>query len=125
MTFDELKTQFRTFLENSTVNLGRKTAKTRKEFIEKAIYLLESFVASQEADTSDDCQDVCTDHETCPNDLKESKSPMGGSVLCIKPKDKNRALDVGKGVHSMTGNESGLADEQLGRSPFGKGKNSE
>lgn len=106
------------FLISSTVNLGRRTSKTRDEFLREA---------RAKFDTYDSCvKDGDQIAEICPVESdKTSPNPMGGSVLCIKPTDKNRALDVGKGVHSMTGSESSRADEQLDRSPFGKGKEDE
>lgn len=109
MTFDEFKADFRVFLENSTVNLGRKTAKTRQEFIVVAMYKFDAFDKQAEDDQVS---------EVYP----KKPTPMSGSVMCIKPRDKNKGLDVGKGVHSMTPSESMRADEQLNRSPFGDRK---
>jgi hypothetical protein len=108
MTFDEFKEDFLKFLENSTVNLGRKTAKTRQAFIDKAVAKFETFVSSA----------------TTEKDSKgPSKSnPMSDSVMCIKPPDGRKGLNIGKGVHAMTSPESARADEQLGRSPYGQNK---
>ena len=106
MTFDEFKEDFRAFLEDSTVNLGRKTAKTRQMFIVKAMAMFDAFQY-----TKVELDQVA---ETCP-----STNPMDNSVICIKPTNRNKALDVGKGVHAMTPGESMRADEQLNRSPFG------
>ena len=106
MTFDEFKADFLAFLEDSTVNLGRKGTKTRQAFVETATAKLDAFVA-------EDTVVEAVEEDTPP------VNPMSGSVMCIKPGDRNRALDVGKGVHAMTPSESMRADEQLDRSPFG------
>lgn len=105
MTFDKFKADFLAFLDGSTVNLGRKTAKTRKAFITEVTAKFDAFVAST--------VEVPVEEE------KPSANPMEGSVMCIKPNDPNKALDAGKGVHAMTPSESARADEQLNRSPFG------
>lgn len=106
------------FLISSTVNLGRRTSKTRDKFLKEA---------RAKFNTYDNCaKDGDQIAEICPVESnKTASNPMSGSVLCVKPTDKNKALDVGKGVHSMTGSESSRADEQLDRSPFGKGKDNE
>jgi len=106
MTFDEFKADFLAFLEDSTVNLGRRGTKTRQAFIEAANTRFNAFVAADVV--------VEPDTEEIP-----STNLMSGSVMCIKPKDSNRVLDVGKGVHAMTPSESMRADEQLNRSPYG------
>ncbi len=113
MTFDEFnefKTDFLRFLDSSTVNLGRKTAKTRLLFMEMAKSKLdffgENFILA----------------ETCDSNETKSPKPVNDSILCIKPKDKNRALDIGKGAHAMTSSESMRADEELDRSPYGNNK---
>ena len=109
MTLDEFKADFRAFLEGSTVNLGRKTTKTRQVFINEAMAKFDTFWLEINVDTPIPENEQPT----------SAPSPMGSSVLCIRPKDRNRALDVGKGVHAMTSSESGRADEQLNRSPYG------
>lgn len=116
MTFDEFKADFCEFLKCSTVNLGRKKTKTRQVFLDEAEARFDAF------------GDNFIVAETCDSDVEiEEKtppptSPMGKSVLCIKPKDRNKALDIGKGVHAMTSSESMRADEQLNRSPYGSKK---
>jgi hypothetical protein len=112
MTFDKFKKDFITFLENSTVNLGRKTAKTRNEFIKTAIAKFDAFASSRIKPREVFVVDEKKKEEKVSN-------PMDDRVVRIKPKDRNKALDVGKGVHAMSGSESMRADEQLDRSPFG------
>lgn len=102
MTFDEFKKDFIALLKNSTVNLGRKTAKTRQVFIQAAIAKFDAFGKQCES-----------------NNKKSTPNPMDSSVLRIKPKDNSKALGIGKGVHAMTSSESMRADEQLNRSPYG------
>ena len=106
MTFDEFKVDLLAFLEKSTVNLGRKTAKTRQAFLNEVIAKFDALEA--------DAEQVIDMVEK----QSEALSPMGNSVIRIKPTNKKNALDVGKGVHAMTSGESGRADEQLNRSPF-------
>lgn len=93
------------------MNLGRKTAKTRQTFIDEIMSRVDSL----------------RDHaEICPEE--EPKIPPklpSGSIICMKPTKKSEALSVGKGVHSMTQSQSMEADEQLGRSPYGKGSKNE
>jgi len=108
MTFDEFKADFLKFLENSTVNLGRKTAKTRRVFINEAAARFDEFVSGA----------VVEQEEKTPS----KPSPMSGSVMRIKPADSRKGLDVGKGVHAMTYPEAMRADEQLNRSPYGQKK---
>lgn len=114
MTFDEFRYDFVRFLEDASVNLGRKTAKTRQLFLDKARVKLDAF------------GDNFLIAETCDVDEEKPLTPksklMSDSVLCIKPIDKRRALDIGKGVHGMTSSESMRADEELNRSPFGDNK---
>lgn len=118
MTFDEFKKfqeDFCTFLENATVNLGRKTAKTRQEFIDTAVAKFnafgENFIVAEICPSSKDEQPIA--------------NPMDDRILCIKPIDPRKALDIGKGVHAMTPSESMRADEQLNRSPYTKEKKNE
>lgn len=106
MTFDEFKVDFIAFLHNSTVNLGRKNTKTRQTFLD---------IASQKIDAFATNDDIIDDDN--------SINPLNKSVMMIKPKDKRKSLNVGKGVHSMTASESLRADEQLNRSPYSQ-KNS-
>jgi hypothetical protein len=106
MTFDKFKKNFIEFLETSTVNLGRKTAKTRAEFIAEAKQKFDAFAQSNREDMSE---------EKSP---EKSPRDMSDRVKRIKPTDKRKALDAGKGVHAMTASESQRADEQLGHSPY-------
>ncbi len=131
MTFDKFKKDFMTFLTNSTVNLGRKQAKTRDKFLEIAMAKFDAFASSVVEDVNNHLNQAdqkgkdVTDKDGSTS-KKKTSNPMGGSVLCIKPTDPNKALDVGKGVHAMTPSESMRADEQLNRSPFaGKSKKKE
>ena len=112
MTFDKAKKEFMEFLELSNVNLGRKTTKTRKVFFVEVEQKLEALreLAKAEKTTKEIAQ------------KKVKKTPMSGSVKCIKPKDSKRGLSLGKGVHAMTSSESARADEQLGHSPYASGQ---
>jgi len=103
MTFDEFRKDFMTFLASSNVNLGRKKTKTRDVFLNTAAAKFDAFL----------------EIEASPEE--SSSDPMKDSVMCIKPQDANKGLSIGKGVHSMTASESMRADEQLNRSPYGKG----
>lgn len=102
MTFDEFRADFLAFLEKSTVNLGRRTTKTRQAFLDEANAKFELFLVDNISDVSE--QPVL--------------ERMDDRVLCVKPTDRNKALNVGKGVHAMTPSESMRADEQLNRSPY-------
>ncbi len=105
MTLDKFRVKFFKFLEGSTVNLGRKTAATRQKFINEAKAMFDAF----ESDTKKDkCEEV----------VANPVNPMSDSIICIKPDNPNKALDVGKGVRAMTASESMRADEQLNRSPY-------
>jgi len=106
MTFDEFKADFLTFLKDSTVNLGRKKTKTRQAFLETAGEKFDAFLADDVAEEP----------------KQEETDSMSDRVLCIKPKDRKKALDIGKGVHAMTSSESMRADEQLNRCPHGDRK---
>lgn len=111
MTFNRFKKDFIMFLEESTVNLGRRTAETRKLFIEQAKARFDAFADSQKK------RDV--------EQIPEVVSP-NNRLICLKPTDRTKVLDAGKGVTAMTPSESARADEQLGRSPFtGKGEKNE
>lgn len=116
MTFDEFKADTLAFVESSRVNLGRKATKTRVTFIEALAKKFDDFWQSS----------LEVEAEICEKPEKSTINPMGDSVLCIKPGDPRKGLDVGKGVHAMTPGESQRADEQLHRSPFvGKDKKNE
>lgn len=112
MTFDKFVSDFMYFLRNSNVNLGRRDAKSRKAFLELAKAKLLAF-------------NEIISKKLAEQEPKQTTGDMSERVLCIKPKDKNKALDIGKGVHAMTGSESMRADEQLGRSPYGKASEKE
>lgn len=108
--FDRFKKDFLAFLNGSTVNLGRRTAKTRQKFIDEAIAMVDSL------------RDNFIVAEICPEEEpKVFPKPTSGSIICMKPTQKSKALNAGKGVHAMTSSESMRADEQLNRSPYGKG----
>lgn len=106
MTFDEFKKDFFMFLKNSTVNLGRRATKTRQAFLDEAAARFYEYESG--ADQVDDSV----------KEQPEISSPTSGSILRIKPADKRRALDVGKGVHAMTSSESGRADEERNHPPM-------
>jgi hypothetical protein len=59
-------------------------------------------------------------------DLQNSEEKVNNQtddrLMCLKPGNKAAALDVGKGCHAMTSTQSRVADEELNRSPYGKGK---
>ena len=112
MTVDKFRNNFLKFLEYSNVNLGRKTSKTRQDFLNEARNRFDRFIEDQ-------AKIKLKQEKECEKKEKIKTSPMEGSVLRIKPKDSRNALDVGKGVHAMTSIASQEADEQLGRSPFG------
>lgn len=114
MTFDEFRKDFLTFLEGSTVNLGRKKAKTRQDFMDTATAKFDIFTSKMIGEPISGSVEE-----------KPTSRPMSGSVICIKPTNKNKALDVGKGVHAMTASESMRADEQLNRSPYSTEKKKE
>ena len=109
MTFKKFKKDLLEFVGNSTVNLGRKTTKTRTEFLKE----IESKCMAFE---TDDVKKVVAK----VTKGKEKKSSDSDRLICMKPKDKKRALDAGKGVYAMTGSESQRADEELNRSPYTK-----
>lgn len=104
MTLNKFRKDFLAFLESSTVNLGRKATKTRQAFMDTAKAKFDAFVS---------------DNAVKPEKKEPEPIRKSDSIICLKPKDKNKALDVGKGVHAMTPSESMRADEQLNRSPFG------
>lgn len=109
MTFKKFKKDLLEFVRNATVNLGRKTTKTRTEFLKE----IESKCTAFE---TDDGKKVVAKVAK----EKEEKSSDSDRLVCMRPKDKKRALDAGKGVVAMTGFESQRADEELGRSPYTK-----
>lgn len=106
MTFDEFKSDFLDFLENSTVNLGRRTTKTRQVFLAEVAGKFDTFTGDSEP------------ADKMVKKTQKTPEPFNGSVMRIKPKDSRKALSIGKGVHAMTSSESARADEQLNRSPF-------
>lgn len=108
MIFDKFRKEFLEFLEKSNVNLGRKDTKTRLAFLKEAGDRF-SFFATIASKTN---KTVAKKEEINSND--------GGRLVCMKPKDKRRALDGGKGTVMMTGSESQRADEELNRSPYTK-----
>lgn len=119
MTFDKFRKDFFEFLDNSTVNLGRKTAKTRQDFMDMANSMFDTFVSASQPIAEPDTEPVAE-----PKKVKKSKKDktatedMSDRVLCIKPTDRRKALDGGKGITTMTASESQRADEQLNRSPY-------
>jgi hypothetical protein len=102
MIFKQLEKDIIALLENSNVNLGRKTSKTKKALIEK-IRAKFDLATSKKPNT--------------PTDIKK-KNYMDDRVKCMKSNDRRKILDIGKGVTAMTPTESARADEQLGRSPY-------
>lgn len=106
MTLDKFKLQFLAFLEDSTVNLGRRTTETRRRFLVEAEARFDTF--------KDDSKQVDEVVEKTP----KTPDRFRGTVMRIKPADSKQALNIGKGVHAMTPSESARADEQLNRSPF-------
>lgn len=103
MTFEEFRVSFIAFLQDSKVNLGRRGTKAKACFFEEV-----------EA-KFDECQNSFLTPSNKPRPKRVSRRD---EVLCVKPKDSRKALDMGKGVHAMTASESARADEQLNRSPF-------
>lgn len=104
MTFDKFKVDLLTFLDNSIVNLGRSGTKTRSIFMATVTEKLNAFADGQDVPpVKDNGKDI---------------NSANKNIIRIKPSDKRRSLDIGKGVHSMTASESARADEQLGRSPY-------
>ena len=109
MTFKKFKKDILEFVGNSTVNLGRKTTQTRAKFLKEIESRFTAFETDGEKKTV-----VKVVRE------KEEKSSESDRLVCMKPTDKKRALDAGKGVVAMTGSESQRADEELNRSPYAK-----
>jgi len=107
MTFDEFKKDLIAFLGNSSVNLGRKGTKTRELFLETVKKKFDSYGDFDE-NSLEDCDDT----------QEPTTNPLNDRILCLKPSNKQRGLDAGKGVHAMTPTESARADEQLNRSPY-------
>lgn len=108
MVFNEFKEKLLQFLTTSNVNLGRREAKTRNDFINEITCMLEKFGKFGRMKPI-----------KLRNDPKDKPVVMKGSILRMDSDNSNNNLDIGKGVHSMTASESMRADEQLGRSPFG------
>jgi len=108
VTFKKFQKDLLKFVGSSTVNLGRKTTKTRAEFLKE----IESMCTAFEADG--------VKKDVVVVEKEEEKLDQSDRLVCMKPKDKRRALDAGKGVVAMTASESQRADEELGRSPYTK-----
>lgn len=117
MTLNEFKVHFLKFLKSSTVNLGRKTSKTRQIFIDEATKKFDNFMI-QDVDRDRVIELLKQVDKDSSSDNKLKLQHMKSSVMRIKPKNRKRALDIGKGVHAMTAGESMRADEQLNRSPY-------
>ncbi len=112
MTFDEFRSNVLALIQGSNVNLGRKQAKTRIDFINLIMNQIDDFGQTEILDKKISNKKKKT---------KDGKNSMDDRVLCVTPKDKTAALNVGKGVHAMTSGQSRAADEQLGRSPYAPG----
>jgi hypothetical protein len=111
MTFDEFKKDMKDFLEMSSVNLGRKDAKTKQQFVNQVIKMIDVFYKQARKPNREK-------REKTPRTSIEPESRVSNDrIMVLKPKSKS--LDIGKGVHSMTQSESMRADEELNRSPFG------
>lgn len=93
MNMDLLKEKMLAFLTKSRVHLGRTGTKNRQEFIDTIMNMLDE-----------------PDLKSANNDEK---------IMVLKLKKSGKSLQKGKGVTSMTGSDSAMADEELGRSPFG------
>ena len=118
MTFDKFRSNIFAILEKSNVNLGRKQAKTRLNFISLVMNQIDDFGQIKILDKK------ISDYKLGSNNKKKAKGGKGSMddrVLRVTPKDKTAALDVGKGVQAMTSSQSRAADEQLGRSPYASG----
>ncbi len=107
MNLKELKKDIIEHLENSNVNLGRKTSKTRSKLIKEINAKFDDMINTSSVS-----------NESIIKKVKKAVNPMDDRVKCIKPKNTRKALQAGKGVAAMTGSESMRADEQLNRSPF-------
>ncbi len=107
MTFKKFKKDLLEFVGSSTVNLGRKGTQTRTKFLQE----IESRLTAFETDSG---------KKAVVKEEKNESEDDGGRLICMKPKDKRRALNAGKGVVAMTGSESQRADEELNRSPYNK-----
>ena len=105
MTLDEFRQQLIDFIDNSTVNLGRKKTNSRAVFLEKIRAMFDDYSAEESPEIEEKTQNT---HN------------MNDRILVLKPEDRRKALDMGKGVHAMTPTESMRADEQLNRSPYSR-----
>jgi hypothetical protein len=119
MTFEQFGKDLVAFLTESTVNLGRKTTKTRQVFLSTIQGKLDSFLSEQGEPEAPELPKISVEKDYKP------KNPMDDRLVCLKPKNPRRALDVGKGVTAMTPGESMRADEETGGSPFSKGNTDE
>ena len=105
MTFKEFKSNFIKFLEDSNVNLGRRTSKKRQKFLGSASKMFNDYDKQPESVPDSSVNE------------QSNTSPTHKSVIRIEPNSRKRALDVGKGVHAMTPSESMRADEQRNHPP--------
>lgn len=116
MTLDKLQENVRKLLENSNVNLGRRKAKTRQNFIALIMNQFIDFASTN----------ICNSIVEEQGKEKENNSNCEDDrLLCLKPSDSKAALNIGKGVFAMTPAQSRAADEQLNRSPYTKGRENE
>jgi len=102
MNLNSIKNQVLATLEESNVNLGRKSSKTRSRLLLEVKRVLDKI-------------DVLFDKDTKKEEDIEQSRPNNNSVMPLRP--KNNTLDIGKGVHSMTPTESAKADRECGYSP--------
>lgn len=125
MTFDDFRNNIRVLLEDSSVNLGRKTAKTRSDLISSVMDQIDEFGSMLIEATGCRLFDSRFKPQGIDNiekEIEKDKNPEDSRLVCLKPKDPTAALNVGKGCHAMTPTQSRVADEELNRSPYGKGK---
>lgn len=101
MIFNDFKNNLLDLISNSNVNLGRLHTKTRSSFLKQIEKQLDAFAKNV----------VITPIETSKNKKQKKIPDSDERILCVKP--TNKSLNIGKGVHSMTPNESAKADEQL------------
>lgn len=105
--YKRFRKELKLFLEDAKVNLGRKTCKPRKVFIDEVMARVDEFYKLY-------IEDKSSKHskETDQSGLRPN------AVIVLKPTCFDRALNIGKGVTAMSASESSRADEQLNRSPF-------
>jgi hypothetical protein len=113
MTFDDFKEDILAFLKDSTVNLGRKSTKTREIFLSTIREKLDTFGATlshvRPVDVIPD-EDI-SDDKTLPTKKK-------ADMLRIDPTECRRNPGAVKGAHVMTASESMRSDKQHSNSPF-------